>query len=377
MRKSKRGQNSKGIIIFLVLALIITAITIIWLAVPWQAENQFGASSTALTPAQKWNYSLQLILAKSSLLTPVCTIPAETNISIGLGSSVNEIAIQLQAKGLIKDAASFRAYLIYKGLDTQLRAGDYQLDCSKNAVETADAIKNIYLDTVVFDILPGWRAEEIAATLPSSGIEVDPNDFLKVVKDPQGLNLPSYLPAGSSIEGLMYPGEYQISRKVTATELAQIFVDRFVQVVPESLLQGSTMNGLTAYQVIILASIVQRETFATGERPMIASVFYNRLAKGMRLETDPTVQYALGYDPAWGWWKSPLSSANLDFQSPFNTYLISGLPPAPIANPELSSIEAAANPANSNYLYFRAKCDGSGFHVFAVTFAEHVANACK
>ena len=114
------------------------------------------------------------------------------------------------------------------------------------------------------------------------------------------------------------------------------------------------------------------------EKPLIASVYLNRLNIGMKLEADPTVQYALGFDFAAGtWWKNPLSLDDLQFDSPFNTYVYAGLPPAPISNPDLDSLQAVAFPAETPYFFFRAKCDGSGYHSFAETFEEHVANGCE
>jgi UPF0755 protein len=379
MRMSRRRHTgvSNGTVAILLTIMLALALAILWLGVPLLAERDFGTASTYLSSTQRWNYSLQVLLAKSSLLTPRCSFTAPSDFLIESGSSVNQIVAKLENAGIIQDAAAFRAYLIYKGLDTQLLAGNYQLDCSMTAVKVADSIKNVYLEEVVFNILPGWRAEEIAAALPSSGIEVSPEDFLAVVRDPSALELPDYLPAGSSVEGLLFPGEYIINRQVTASDLVQTFVDQFTQQVPISLLQEADANGITPYQAIILASIVQRETFAANERPLMASVFYNRLAQGMRLETDPTVQYAFGYDATWGWWKSPLEVSDLQIQSNYNTYLISGLPPAPIANPDLASLEAVVHPDDSSYLYFRARCDGSGLHAFAATYEEHLANACN
>jgi UPF0755 protein len=112
------------------------------------------------------------------------------------------------------------------------------------------------------------------------------------------------------------------------------------------------------------------------EMPLIASVFYNRLAVGWKLESDPTVQYALGYNEAQGtWWTNPLSAADLQVDSPY-TYVYSGLPPGPIANPGLAALKAVAFPAQTPYYYFRAACDGSGRHLFAETFDEHLGNAC-
>jgi UPF0755 protein len=135
---------------------------------------------------------------------------------------------------------------------------------------------------------------------------------------------------------------------------------------------------LTFDEAVILASIVQREAVVEDEQPMIASVFLNRLSIGMKLETDPTVQYALGYQEDRGsWWKSPLGLDDLAFDNPYNTYLYQGLPPGPICNPGLPALRAVAFPAQSPYYFFRAKCDGSGRHFFAVTFDEHLNNACK
>jgi UPF0755 protein len=134
---------------------------------------------------------------------------------------------------------------------------------------------------------------------------------------------------------------------------------------------------LNLYKGVILASIVSREAIVEDEMPLIASVFYNRLNGGEKLETDPTVQYALGYNEAQGtWWTNPLSAADLLFDSPYNTYLYPGLPPGPISNPGLAALRAVAFPAQTPYKYFRAACDGSGRHLFAETFEEHLGNAC-
>jgi UPF0755 protein len=132
------------------------------------------------------------------------------------------------------------------------------------------------------------------------------------------------------------------------------------------------------HQRMIIASIIQRETLDEAEMPLIASVFYNRLNIGMRLETDPTVQYDIGYDAnSMNWWKAPLTYDDLTSNSGYNTYQISGLPPGPISNPGMEAIFAAFHPAQSNYLFFRAKCDGSLTHNFAETYEEHLANGCN
>ena len=140
---------------------------------------------------------------------------------------------------------------------------------------------------------------------------------------------------------------------------------------------GFEQHGLSLEQAVILASIVQREAMVTDEAPMIASVFYNRLAAGMKLDSDPTVQYAVGFNQGQAtWWTNPLSFADLEIVSAYNTYQNLGLPPNPISNPGLAALQAVAAPADSPYYYFRARCDGSGTHNFAATFEEQLQNAC-
>ena len=150
------------------------------------------------------------------------------------------------------------------------------------------------------------------------------------------------------------------------------------QATPE-LRQAIQASGLSLHEAVTLASIVEREAVLPEERPIIASVFLNRLRLGMPLEADPTVQYALASDPAsverFGFWKQGLTTEDLQVDSPYNTYVNGGLPPGPIANPGLASLEAVAHPAQTSYLYFVARNDGS--HVFAETLEEHLRNVEK
>ena len=123
---------------------------------------------------------------------------------------------------------------------------------------------------------------------------------------------------------------------------------------------------------------MQREAIQKDEAPLIASVYLNRWKIGMKLEADPTVQYAIGYNTAQStWWTNPLSAFDLQFDSPFNTYVYDGLPPTPISNPGMEALNAVAFPAETTYYFFRAKCDGSGYHSFSETFEEHVGNGCQ
>ncbi len=374
----RRSKTSPNIFIgLLVIIMVIVGSVILWEGIPWMTEHIFGRPVAYLNNWQKWSYSLQLLLNKTDMLDGKCEIPKTVDFVIQQGESVTQIATNLASQGIIRDSKIFRIYLIYSGIDTLIRADNYNLDCSESGIKIAETIKNPYITEVKFTVLPGWRAEEIAAALPTSGLSITPDQFLQVVHDPTGVELPSYIPSGQSLEGFLFPGEYLVNRNSTAQQLAQLLITNFNSQFSDEIQTGIVGQGLSIYQGIILASIVQRETYDISERPMIASVFFNRLRSGMNLETDPTVQYALGYSSQYGWWKSPLTETDLQTNSAYNTYMVNGLPPTPIANPDLSAILAVAYPQESDYLYFRAACDGSGRHLFARTFEEHIANQCK
>jgi UPF0755 protein len=373
-----RRRNHGCLLGIFVAVFAILGLAIIWIAVPILAASAFGSPASYLTGFTRWNYSLQVLIGRNDLITPASTVPAEVDFEIQSGESVNSVATRLAAAGLISDASDFRAYLIYSGLDSRIKAGKFKISPSMTAIEIASAIQSTYSPIVSFYIYPGWRAEEIAAALPTSGIEVSPEDFLRLVHNPSLISTPNIASGFPTADGFLFPGEYEIDRKITPEGLALTFLNRFQTNVDAEISDAFEKNGLTLYEGITLASIIQRETFEDQERPKIASVFYNRLANNAKLETDPTVQYALGYSDVWGgWWKTPLSAEDLQVNSPYNTYQVFGLPPTPISNPDLSSIQAAAFPEETPYFYFRAKCDGSGFHDFSVTFEEHVSKACK
>jgi UPF0755 protein len=194
---------------------------------------------------------------------------------------------------------------------------------------------------------------------------------------PDSVPLAQELPPGASLEGFLYPDSYRLQRAITTQDFLRTVLDDFQTKVTPDLIAGFENQNLSLFQAVTLASIVQREAIVEEEMPMIASVFTNRLSAGMRLDSDPTVQYALGLDPEDGsWWKSPLSLDDLQVVSSYNTYQIPGLPPGPIANPSLSALRAVAFPADTPYYYFRAACDGSGRHSFAESFEQHTNNSC-
>ncbi|HSG43267.1 MAG TPA: endolytic transglycosylase MltG, partial [Anaerolineales bacterium] len=317
------------------------------------------------------------LLWYNGLLTnPLNPQGAEQPFVIQPNESVYSVANNLDAMGLIKDAESFRAYLIYSGLDTSIQAGEYQLSPAMSAIQIAHELQDATSEEVRFSVLPGWRMEEIAAALPSSGLPIVPEDFFSAVNNPpSGYD---FLSGATSAEGFLFPDSYIFSRQTTADELVNELVRHFALQLTRNMQLEFENQGLTVYQAVTLASIVEKESVQKEEAPLIASVYINRLNINMKLEADPTVQYAIGFNPSQNtWWTNPLSLNDLQFDSHFNTYMYPGLPPTPIANPGLEALNAVAFPAETLYYFFRAKCDGSGFHNFAVTFEEHVGNGCK
>jgi UPF0755 protein len=254
--------------------------------------------------------------------------------------------------------------------------------------EIAESLTRAQAAAISITIPEGWRLEQTADYLSRRGLLGEQEGAayrdMALAGDLTGLDPSRYpflqqRPAGSSLEGYLFPDTYLIpasaptARDVLAHQL-DTFGQRVLPLFEEVQAAGDTR--LSLHEVLTLAPIVEREAVVAEERPAIAGVYLNRLAAGMRLDADPTVQYAMGYQPAAEqWWKTPVFLEEYSsVDSLYNTYLYAGLPPGPIAAPGLSSIRAVLYPAQHDYLYFVAIPDGSGRHVFATTFAEHEEN---
>jgi len=343
--------------------------------IPAQAARIYGQPAAWLTLSQRVQYSASLLWYDDLLTRPLDVNGTEQLFTIEPGESVNSVANHLELVGLVRNAEALRAYLIYSGLDTSIQAGDYQLSAAMSAIDIAHELQDATPEEVTFIILPGWRMEEIAASLPTSGLAITPEAFLTAAQTPSDEF--DFLSGADSAEGFLYPDSYILPRETSAEELVNELVRNFALRLSRDLQFGFEQQGLTIYQAVTIASIVQREAVQKEESALIASVYLNRLKIGMKLDADPTVQYALGYDFAKGtWWANPLSANDLQFDSPYNTYIYKGYPPSPISNPGLDALQAVAFPAETTYYYFRAKCDGSGYHLFAETFEEHLGNGC-
>ena len=264
--------------------------------IPRQAAEKFGPAGPGLNLQQRVAYSFRLLANEKSLLTPLNSEGSSHQFTVSLGETVNSIATRLEEEHLISNADAFRTYLIYAGLDKGVQAGNYQLSPTMSPIQIARSLQDAAPEEVTFNILPGMRAEEVAALLPTSGLNITQEQFLQIVRNPPDDIFPTGFPKVASLEGYLMPGPYQIKRDISARGLVSIFLERFDQAVTEDLRSGFDQQGLDLGQALTLASIVQREAMKTDEQPTIASVFYNRLAQGMKLDSDPTVQYAVGYD---------------------------------------------------------------------------------
>jgi len=357
--------------------LVIACLFVTFISIPSQAEKIYGQPAAWLTITQRVQYSASLLWYDGLLTRPLdAASAAEGYFTVTPAESVNSIANNLEVMGFIRDAESFRAYLIYSGLDTSIQAGEYKLSPAMSAIDIAHELQDATSAEVRFVILPGWRMEEIAASLLTSGLSITPEALFSAVADPpQNYD---FLSGATSAEGFLYPDSYIFPRETTADEFVNELVRNFALRLSRDVRLGFENQGLSVYQAVTIASIVQREAVRREEAPLIASVYINRWKIGMKLEADPTVQYAIGYNPMQGtWWTNPLSALDLDFDSPFNTYEYAGLPPTPISNPGSEALQAVAFPAETPYYFFRAKCDGSGYHFFSETFEEHLANGCQ
>jgi UPF0755 protein len=366
----------RKLIPILLLVILSICLFLVVVTIPSRAARIYGQPASWLTISQRVQYSAQLLWYNGLLTNPRDANGAEQSFSIQQGESINSIANNLEGMGFIRDAEAFRAYLIYSGLDTSIQAGEHKLSAAMSAIEIAHELQDATSEEVTFVVLPGWRMEEIAASLSTSGLTITPGDFFNAVNDPPRDF--DFLSGAGSAEGFLFPDSYIFSRRINANELVNELVRHFALRLSRDLELACQNQGLTVHQAVTLASIVEREAIHKEEAPLIASVYLNRLRIGMRLEADPTVQYALGYNAIQGvWWTNPLSASDLQFDSPFNTYIHAGLPPAPISNPGMDALNAVAFPAESPYYFFRAKCDGSGYHIFAETFEEHLGNGCQ
>ena len=269
------------------------------------------------------------------------------------GEGVRSISERLREDGLVRSPLAFFLTVRFYDIATKIQAGDFRLSPSMSAIEVAEGLTHGTIDSWL-TIPEGWRNGEIAMRL-SEDLGIPEIQFLALAE-----------------EGYMFPDTYLVPNEASSEAVLAIFKRNFNKKVKEDLAKEIANSPYSLHEIITLASIVEREARLTEDRPKVASVLLNRLKVGMPLQADATLQYVKGYDEQTGKWWPVALSADKEIVSPYNTYLNSGLPPNPIANPGLAAIKAVLNPANTNYIYYVSESDGVTH--FAVTYEEHLAN---
>jgi len=321
-----------------------------------------------------------------AVLTPA-EVTGQTFVLLHPGYSTRRIAAELKSAGVLRSEEAFVLWH-YVHHERSLKAGEYLFDKPANIIDIQKRLQrgDVYFHTVV--VPEGFTMFDIARAVEAAGLG-PADDFLKVAESNTGL-IADVAPGAQSLEGYLFPDTYEFSRMMTMHDMAAAMVKQFRQVAhqiglipnsagPQGVVlrtavnpasdapQGGAQNDVE--RTVIMASIVEKETSVAEERPLVASVYYNRLSKKIALDADPSIIYA---ELLAGAYQGALHHADMSFHSPYNTYRNAGLPPGPIGNPGRSSLEAAMHPAESDYYYFVA--DAQGHHRFARTIEEHNKN---
>lgn len=294
---------------------------------------------------------------------------AEQLFIVEKGTIPSKIAVNLKEQGLIKNRKAFLLYARLTGNLNKFKAGQYLLTPSLNIPQVTDKLVKGKVVAVTFTVPEGYTLRQIAQVLADKGI-AEEEEFWQVAKEGE-FDYPflKELPQNElRLEGYLFPDTYTISKGMKVEKVLDMMLKKFNQVYDE--LPAKT-EQFSLPEAVTLASIVEGEAVVDKERPLIASVFYNRLKIKMRLQSDATIQYL--FDER----KKRVLLKDLDIESSYNTYQNSGLPPGPIGSPGEASLRAVMQPAETNYLYFVAKKDGSGEHLFSKTLAEHNRNKAR
>lgn len=374
-------KNAGRLFVFLVA--LIAAVGAVGAIVWFLGHSASGSGSISISPcgASPERMLLEAYLRANAerLEQPAGSDDTPVAFVVEPGETVAQIAERLEQGGLISDAELFRRYVQYHGLDAGIEAGEFTLRQTMTIPEVAEALQRGTRPERVITIREGLRLEQVAAAVEQQ-TGIPQAEFLALATTGwRGAGL-SYgfladLPPDATLEGFLFPETYRLPENPTALDVLNRVLEAFDAHVTPEMRTAAASQGLDLYQLITLASIVEREAVLDAERPLIAGVYYNRLEGGWFLGADPTVQYALVSQAYAGEWWPVLTLADLEIESPYNTYRNLGLPPGPICSPGLASIQATANPAQTDYYFFLADCTkNDGSHLFARTAEEHNAN---
>ena len=378
-QRRQRADLAALFLIFICLVGLVAAVSITVLARSRAALDQLGPADPSLNPIENFILTLYLSTNIGGLTTPAGEDATPITFSVPPGATAAQVSARLAEAKLIGNAQLLNLYLRYRGADDAIEAGDFLLRQTLTTLEVAATLTDATARDVSVLIIEGWRLEQIGESLNANPNLAAPYADFWALAGPNASRSFNYaflqeLPPSASLEGFLFPDTYIVHPGADARDLVSRMLANFENHLPDDYRASLARRGLTLYQAITIASLIEREAVQDDERPLIASVILNRLIIGQPLQIDATVQYVIATPE--DWWP-PV--AGLDFraiENPYNTYFVTGLPSGPIANPRAASILAVANPADTNYLYYRARCDGSGRHNFAATYEEHLANAC-
>jgi UPF0755 protein len=315
------------------------------------------------------------IAAVRGLRTPASSEGPVQLFEVRPGETVHGVARRLDTAGLLPRGVLFRPrvlalYARLTGRDRALKSGEYDVSPTQTPLEILDMLVEGRVKTYAVTLPEGLRLQEIAERLGQLGL-VDPQAFLDRARNPQLAR--AFGIEASSFEGYLYPETYRFRRGSQPEEVIRRMYDQFQLRWTEQDRSELALSGMTLHQVVTLASIVEKETSVATERPLISAVLANRLARGMPLQTDPTVIY--GIIDSRGAFNGNIRRSDLEQDTPYNTYTRGGLPPGPIASASIDSIRAVLAPAKVGYLYFVSRNDGT--HEFSATLRDHAAAVAR
>lgn len=286
------------------------------------------------------------------------------SIEIPMGATASDVGGILEDAGVVRSGLAFRLAAGFRGLGSSLQAGTYDLRTNMTVGQVLSALESGPLVEIVTVTIPeGLEVEEVAAEV-GGALELDPGSFLESATSGEH-SLPPYLPEGrGTAEGFLFPKTYDFDPEASEEQVISTLLAQFEEEASTLDWRRTERLGLSPYEVVVVASMIEREARAARDRPKVAAVIYNRLREGMALQIDATVQYALPEE------NRELTLEDYEYESPYNTYLHAGLPPTPIASPGLASLRAALNPADEDYLYFVVVDPETGAHEFAETYQE-------
>jgi UPF0755 protein len=290
-------------------------------------------------------------------------------VDIPQGSSVTSMGNILFESGLIRQADYFKARVKVLGVDSKLKAGRYAFQLSQSMDDIINHIVSgdVYRDLIKVTIPEGYEIKQIVETLEAAGLVKSESFYALMASAPLEYAFLEGIPEGERrLEGFLFPATYTFEKGVSEEKVLKALLDKFDTVFKPEYYDTVKSLDLTVYQLITMASIVEREGQVRSELPLIAGVFYNRIQKDIKLESCATIQYALGDR------KAKLYNKDLEIESPYNTYKYFGLPLGPIASPGEAALQAALFPEASDKLFFVLSNKGDGSHIFSKTYAEHL-----